>query len=178
MAMCSPRFALLLLLALGVVQLLAAARVPRQAEEEDDETTQTPDEEVQPVGEEEKKSEDTKKSKPEEKTKDNGYTNRFDNIDLDQILKSKRLVNNYYKCLMDQGPCTPDAAELKRVLPDALESDCSKCTEKQREGSDRVIEHIIRNEPEKWKQLQAKFDPENKYESKLKTFVKEHNIEV
>lgn len=46
------------------------------------------------------------------------YTSKFDNVNLDQILKSERLLNNYHKCLMDRGPCTPDAAELKRKFLD------------------------------------------------------------
>lgn len=42
------------------------------------------------------------------------YTTKYDGIDLDEILKSDRLFNNYYKCLMDKGNCTPDGNELKR----------------------------------------------------------------
>lgn len=41
------------------------------------------------------------------------YTTKYDGINLDEILKSDRLFNNYYKCLMDQGRCTPDGKELK-----------------------------------------------------------------
>lgn len=41
------------------------------------------------------------------------YTNRFDGIDIDKILNSDRLLNNYHKCLMDRGPCTPAGTELK-----------------------------------------------------------------
>lgn len=41
------------------------------------------------------------------------YTTKYDGINLDEILKSDRLFNNYYKCLMDQGRCTPDGRELK-----------------------------------------------------------------
>lgn len=44
------------------------------------------------------------------------YTSKFDNVNLDQILRSERLLNNYFKCLMEKGPCTPDAAELRRKL--------------------------------------------------------------
>lgn len=36
------------------------------------------------------------------------YTTKYDGVNLDEILKSDRLFNNYYKCLMDQGRCTPD----------------------------------------------------------------------
>jgi Insect pheromone-binding family, A10/OS-D len=55
------------------------------------------------------------------------YTTKYDGVNLDEILKSDRLLNNYFKCLMETGKCTPDGNELKRTLPDALKSDCSKC---------------------------------------------------
>jgi hypothetical protein len=38
---------------------------------------------------------------------------RWDYINVDEILSSDRLVNNYVKCLLDKGPCTPDGTELK-----------------------------------------------------------------
>ena len=41
------------------------------------------------------------------------YTTRYDGIDIEQILKSDRLFNNYYNCLMEKGKCTPDGRELK-----------------------------------------------------------------
>lgn len=43
----------------------------------------------------------------------NSYETKYDGIDLDEILKSERLLNNYVKCLMSEGPCTPDGSELK-----------------------------------------------------------------
>lgn len=41
------------------------------------------------------------------------YTTKWDNIDVDSILKSDRLLRNYFNCLLDKGRCTPDGAELK-----------------------------------------------------------------
>lgn len=41
------------------------------------------------------------------------YTTRFDNLDIDQILKSDRLLKHYVECLMDRGPCTPEGSELR-----------------------------------------------------------------
>lgn len=43
------------------------------------------------------------------------YTTKYDNVDLDSVLKSDRLLNNYFNCLMDKGNCTPDAKELRGV---------------------------------------------------------------
>lgn len=44
---------------------------------------------------------------------DGKYTTKYDNIDLDEILNSDRLLKNYFDCIMDRGKCTPDGMELK-----------------------------------------------------------------
>lgn len=41
------------------------------------------------------------------------YTTKYDNIDVDAVINSERLLNGYVGCLLDRTPCTPDAAELK-----------------------------------------------------------------
>lgn len=45
----------------------------------------------------------------------NCYDTKYDNVNLDEIFKSTRLLNNYINCLKNMGPCTPDAKELKGV---------------------------------------------------------------
>ncbi|XP_049823822.1 uncharacterized protein LOC109595898 [Aethina tumida] len=107
--------------------------------------------------------------RPEEK-----YTTKYDNVDLDQILKSDRLMKNYINCIMDRGRCTSDGAELKRVLPDSLRTDCSKCSEKQKEGSKKVLRHLIKNKRKWFDELSAKYDPEGIYITKYREeFAKE-----
>lgn len=96
------------------------------------------------------------------------YTSRFDNIDVDKILNTKRLFDSYFKCLMEQGKCTPDGRELRQLLPDALKTNCEKCTAKQRDGTDRVLRFIVKNKPEEWKLLTAKYDPDNIYIQKYR----------
>ncbi|KAH8308656.1 ejaculatory bulb-specific protein 3 [Drosophila kikkawai] len=106
------------------------------------------------------------------------YTTKYDNIDVDEILKSDRLFNNYFKCLIDTGKCTPEGRELKKSLPDALKTECSKCSEKQRQNTDKVIRFIIDNKPEEWKQLQAKFDPEEIYIKRYRSQATSAGIKV
>ncbi|XP_061396798.1 ejaculatory bulb-specific protein 3-like [Musca vetustissima] len=106
------------------------------------------------------------------------YTTKYDNIDLDEILKSDRLFNNYYKCLVDSGTCTPDGRELKNTLPDALQTECSKCNEKQKAAAEKVIRFIIDNKPEEWKALQQKYDPENVYYNKYKGEAEKRGIKI
>ncbi|XP_061396794.1 ejaculatory bulb-specific protein 3-like [Musca vetustissima] len=109
---------------------------------------------------------------------DTKYTTKYDNIDVDEILKSDRLFNNYYKCLIDQGTCTPDGRELKNTLPDALQTECSKCNEKQKANADKVIRYIIENKPEEWKSLQEKYDPEHVYYNKYKDEAEKRGIKL
>ncbi|KAK9722517.1 Insect pheromone-binding family, A10/OS-D [Popillia japonica] len=85
------------------------------------------------------------------------YTTRFDNVNIDEILNNRRLLKGYANCLLDKGPCSPDGAELKLRLPDAVKSNCEKCSEKQREGSKVILKHLIDKEPEIWKELEQKY---------------------
>nr|AKW47219.1 chemosensory protein 17 [Chrysoperla nipponensis] len=94
------------------------------------------------------------------------YTTKYDNVNLEDILSSDRLLRNYVKCLKGIGKCTPDGAELKRLLPEALETECAKCSEKQREGSHKVISHLINKKPQLWKELEEKYDPTGKFRVK------------
>lgn len=112
-------------------------------------------------------------ARPEDK-----YTTKYDGVDVDEILKSDRLFNNYFKCLMDKGKCTPDGSELKRVLPDALKTNCSKCSEKQKSGTEHVIKFLIDNKPAQWETLQAKYDPDHIYTSMFKTEANNRGINI
>ncbi|CAG9763968.1 unnamed protein product [Ceutorhynchus assimilis] len=106
------------------------------------------------------------------------YTSKYDNVDLDQILASDRLLKNYLNCLMDRGKCTPDGSELKKNLPDALENDCSKCSSKQRDGAKKVIHYLIEHKREQWNELAAKYDPNGTYMKKYEAEAKKENIKL
>nr|AUF73005.1 chemosensory protein [Anoplophora chinensis] len=98
---------------------------------------------------------------PEEK-----YSSKFDNIDYEEVLRSDRLLKHYANCLLDKGSCPPEGAELKRILPDALETDCAKCSEGQKRGAKRVIQFLVINKPDTWEQLMAKYDPNGEFKEK------------
>ncbi|KAH0954974.1 Csp7 [Eciton burchellii] len=100
------------------------------------------------------------------------YTTKYDNIDLDSILQSDRLLKNYVNCLLEKGNCTPDARELKDNLPDALMTSCSKCSEKQKKGTEKVIRFLVNKKPETWEELKKKYDPTGEYSAKYVEDVK------
>lgn len=44
---------------------------------------------------------------------DGTYTDRYDNIDLKEIIDNRRLLVPYVKCLLGEGKCSPEGKELK-----------------------------------------------------------------
>ncbi|XP_063905819.1 ejaculatory bulb-specific protein 3-like [Zophobas morio] len=97
------------------------------------------------------------------------YTTKFDNINIDEILGSDRLLNNYFNCLLNKGPCSPDGDELKKVLPDAIQTNCAKCSDKQKESVKKIIKFLVEKKPDMWKDLTGKYDPEGIYFEKYKS---------
>lgn len=112
---------------------------------------------------------------------DETYDGKYDSVDVEEILKSERLLTNYINCLMDEGPCTEDGRDLKEILPDAITTDCSKCTEKQKDGSAKIMHFMwvkfayfqviisriifisIENRFDDWERLEEKYDEGGKY---------------
>ncbi|KAJ9588038.1 hypothetical protein L9F63_028153, partial [Diploptera punctata] len=41
------------------------------------------------------------------------YTSRYDHIDVDEVLRNDRALKSYVKCILDSGPCTAEARELR-----------------------------------------------------------------
>jgi hypothetical protein len=60
----------------------------------------------------------------------------------------------------------PFCLSVTGTLPDALETDCSKCSDKQKSASTKVIHFLIDNKKEEWEKLEAKYDPTGAYRIK------------
>ncbi|CAH2000712.1 unnamed protein product [Acanthoscelides obtectus] len=101
------------------------------------------------------------------------YTTKYDNIDIDRILSNKRILTNYIKCLLDDGPCTPDGREFRKNIPDALQTGCQKCSEAQKKIVQRTSNYIRKTRPDDWDKIRKKFDPEGKYSKSFEQFLNE-----
>nr|AKI84396.1 CSP13 [Holotrichia parallela] len=96
------------------------------------------------------------------------YTDKYDGVNIDEILNNKRLLQGYCNCLLDKGPCSPDGAELKRVLPEAIENNCEKCSEKHKNAARKVLKHVYEKEKDCWDPLEKKYDPKGDYKKRYK----------
>nr|QBQ83039.1 chemosensory protein [Liposcelis entomophila] len=94
------------------------------------------------------------------------YTAKYDNVDVDRILNNDRILSNYIRCMMDEGPCTQEGRELKKTLPDALSTGCSKCNDRQKGTADRIIRHLMEKRSKDWERLTKKYDPKGEYQKK------------
>ncbi|KAJ8925794.1 hypothetical protein NQ315_009644 [Exocentrus adspersus] len=113
-------------------------------------------------------------ARPEEKK----YTTKYDNIDLDEILKNDRLLRAYVDCLKGTKKCTNDGEELKKILPDAIDTDCSKCNETQKNGARKVIHYLIKNKREWWNELETIYDTDGKYRKKYEEEAKKEGLDI
>nr|CAH7747828.1 unnamed protein product [Callosobruchus chinensis] len=91
------------------------------------------------------------------------YATKYDHIDVEMILNNRRMVNYYSGCLLNKGPCPPEGVEFKRILPEALRTNCERCTEKQKTVTLRAVRRLKKEYPKVWAQLQHEWDPNDIY---------------
>nr|SAJ59002.1 putative chemosensory protein [Triatoma brasiliensis] len=106
------------------------------------------------------------------------YTTQYDNIDLDEILNNDRIYKKYFDCLAHNIKCTPDGKQLRDILPDALKTACSKCSEKQKKGSEKVIKFMLEKKRADFDVLESQFDPTGIYRKKYAEEAKKHGVHI
>nr|ALR72521.1 chemosensory protein 7 [Colaphellus bowringi] len=104
-------------------------------------------------------------------TAQNSYSRKYDNVDVDKILKNERVLSNYIKCLLEEGPCTAEGRELKKTLPDALANECEKCNPNQKNTAEKVMKHLMSKRARDWERLSKKYDPQGNYKKRYQHLV-------
>ncbi|KAI4485638.1 hypothetical protein M0802_012650 [Mischocyttarus mexicanus] len=99
------------------------------------------------------------------------YPDVYDQIDVDAIFNSERLLNQYVQCLVDEGPCTADGRSLKQILPEILVTRCARCNEFQKKIALKIFQ-MRAKKPGLWAKIQKKYDPGNNYFPNLEEYLK------
>ncbi|XP_045537512.1 allergen Tha p 1 [Papilio machaon] len=84
---------------------------------------------------------------------DGFYDNKYDSFNVKEVIGNIRLLKAYVLCFQSKGKCTPEGADFKSRIPEALESECGKCTEKQKTMVAEVIKAIMELLPAEWDEL-------------------------
>ncbi|KAL5288372.1 hypothetical protein ACFFRR_008916 [Megaselia abdita] len=106
----------------------------------------------------------------------NLYTKRYENLDIDSILRSPRLVTNYVDCLLNKKPCPPEGKELKKILPEALRTKCGRCYPSQKETALKVITVLYEKYPDHYKALREKWDPTGEYNRRFEEYLRDQQF--
>nr|AEX07266.1 CSP3 [Helicoverpa armigera] len=99
------------------------------------------------------------------------YNSKYNCFNVQPLLENDRILLSYTKCFLDQGPCTPDAKDFNKVIPEALETTCGKCSPKQKLVIKTVIKAVISRHPDAWDQLTEKYDKDKKYKDSFDKFL-------
>nr|AZB49399.1 chemosensory protein 7 [Heortia vitessoides] len=99
------------------------------------------------------------------------YNSKYDNFDVDTLISNDRLLKAYINCFLEKGRCTPEGADFRKTLPEAVETTCSKCTEKQKVNIRKVIKAIQQKHPKQWDELVKKNDPSGKHRASFDKFI-------
>ncbi|KAL6261343.1 hypothetical protein P5V15_006440 [Pogonomyrmex californicus] len=65
------------------------------------------------------------------------YSDKFDDIEMIDILQNDAPQNEYYNCFVDTGSCVTDAQKYFRSISMHIffpKSNCKKCIEKQKQN--------------------------------------------
>nr|ARO70323.1 Chemosensory protein 19 [Dendrolimus punctatus] len=93
-----------------------------------------------------------------------------------EILQNKRLLLVYLRCVLEDGPCSPEGKELKDHMKPALENGCADCSEKQIENVKKGTAYLIKERPDVWNKICEKLDPEGVYRKKYEEQAKQAGI--
>ncbi|XP_014365772.2 allergen Tha p 1-like [Papilio machaon] len=91
------------------------------------------------------------------------YTDTYENINFKEIVENKRILLSYANCVLEKGKCSPEGKVLKENIKDAIDTGCEKCTDAQKDGIAVMIRNLIKNEPDLWNELAAKYDSTGKW---------------
>ncbi|XP_074036739.1 allergen Tha p 1-like [Leptinotarsa decemlineata] len=97
------------------------------------------------------------------------YTPTYDKINVEQILKNRRLLKRYVDCLLGvPRTCNREGQMLKDIIPDALQNKCAECNETQKKVAKRVSNYVIECKPEWWEKLEVVYDPKGTYKAQYR----------
>ncbi|CAK1584649.1 unnamed protein product [Parnassius mnemosyne] len=89
---------------------------------------------------------------------DEEFYSKYENFDVKDIILSQRLLKAYSHCLLGKGKCTPEGNDFKKLIPDAVQTECSKCSEKQKSLVAQIIKAIVEQLPLEWEELSKKYN--------------------
>ncbi|XP_060871068.1 ejaculatory bulb-specific protein 3-like [Metopolophium dirhodum] len=91
------------------------------------------------------------------------YVSTYDNLDVGQLLRNQKVVSSFFKCFVNEGPCTPDGKLVKAyLLPEIIRTVCGKCTPRQKDMARQVLRYIYTHRRADFDKIMLIYDTDNK----------------
>ncbi|KAJ9585920.1 hypothetical protein L9F63_020428, partial [Diploptera punctata] len=58
-------------------------------------------------------------------------------------------------------------------LPEALRTNCEKCSDRQKKMVRKAANYLIKEKPNDWEKIAKKYDPDHQYSAQFRKFLKE-----
>ncbi|XP_068620717.1 ejaculatory bulb-specific protein 3-like [Battus philenor] len=102
------------------------------------------------------------------------YDSKYDNFNVKEVIENVRLLKAYTNCFQGKGKCTPEGTEFKKWMPEAVQSDCGKCTEKQKHMVAEVMISLMKQLPTEWDELLKEYNPNGDRNAALDNFLQKY----
>ncbi|XP_050542613.1 allergen Tha p 1-like isoform X2 [Daktulosphaira vitifoliae] len=95
------------------------------------------------------------------------------------LVENPHIRERYLNCFLENGPCSPDARNVKEMIPEALENECKLCNDIQKKIIEKMMCFLNNHQPEILQKVTAKFDPQGEYMKQyINALEKKQNEEV
>ncbi|XP_046465233.1 ejaculatory bulb-specific protein 3-like [Neodiprion pinetum] len=93
------------------------------------------------------------------------YTDKWDKMNTHGVIDNDRLFEKYKKCILnkEETACPQDALELRKVLQEALETTCAKCSPEQEVKIKDTLGYLCKKKRRDFDEILARVDPDQKY---------------
>ncbi|CAH0590221.1 unnamed protein product [Chrysodeixis includens] len=99
------------------------------------------------------------------------YSTENDDLDIDAVVADLDTLKGFVGCFMDTVTCHTVAADFKKDIPEAINTNCLKCTQAQKHIFHKFLLGLKEKLPADYESFKAKFDPERKHFDALEVAV-------
>uniref|UniRef100_D2SNX6 Chemosensory protein n=1 Tax=Heliothis virescens TaxID=7102 RepID=D2SNX6_HELVI len=99
------------------------------------------------------------------------YSTENDDLDIDAVVANLASLREFVGCFMDAVTCNAIAADFKKDIPEAVSTQCAKCTDAQKHIFYKFLLGLKEKLPNDYQAFKIKYDPDNKHFSALEDAV-------
>nr|AXY87871.1 chemosensory protein 2 [Subpsaltria yangi] len=86
------------------------------------------------------------------------YSVPYLRVTYKEVVTNKRHLTQYVRCFTNKGTCPPQAIYIKRILPEIIKTNCSKCDPHLNEVFTHSMSMMKEKQPAEWSKIMEKYN--------------------